>query len=98
MVIVAGWIDVAPEDRERFLEMRHDAVLHTRDEPGCIDYVFSADPIDSARVRLFERWEDRGALDAHLGLTRARPPSPGAVNVVAREVNVYEVGTAQPLG
>ena len=56
MVVVAGWIDVDAKVRDAYLTSRLEAMVATREEPGCIEYVFSADPIDLERVRLFEPW------------------------------------------
>lgn len=98
MLIVAGFIDVAPDDRERFLASRRDAVAATRDEPGCIEYVFSADLADPGRVRVFECWESADDLALHLEVLSGRAPSPGGVDVVARRLLRYEVTGVQELG
>src|SRR5580658_8073892 len=93
MIIVAGSIDVAPEQRDSYLEGRKEAMVAARSEDGCIDYAFSADVVDPGRVRLFELWESREALDAHLARMRAAGPRPVAVPVIARAVASYEVST-----
>ena len=64
MLIVAGHFDVDPADRDAFLAGRVDAIRSTRTEGGCLEYVMSADPVDPARVMLFERWADQDAFDA----------------------------------
>ncbi|KUO09371.1 putative quinol monooxygenase [Streptomyces sp. DSM 15324] len=67
-VIVAGWMDYAPGERDRMLE--HLAVLGHRtraEEPGCLDYAMTADPGDARRIRVYERWASQQALDAHFG-------------------------------
>ena len=66
MLIVAGSFAVEPEQRDAFLAGRLDAMRATRDEPGCLEYVMSADPIDPSRVVLFERWADQAAFDGHM--------------------------------
>ena len=33
--------------------------------PGCMDYVWSADPLNAARIYIYERWESTEALDSH---------------------------------
>ena len=73
MVIVAGWIKVDPDNRNAFLDSRREPVLSRRSEKGCIDYFFTADPIDLGTVRVFERWESRADLEAHVALDRADP-------------------------
>jgi quinol monooxygenase YgiN len=98
MVVVAGWIDVDAKVRDAYLASRLEAMIATREEPGCIEYVFSADPVDLERVRLFELWESRGDLDIHLQLLRSRPASSAAFEVVGREVLVYEVSSSGPVG
>jgi quinol monooxygenase YgiN len=90
MVIVAGWIDVDASQRDHYLVARREAMLASRDEPGCIDYVLSLDPIHPGRVRLFECWRTREDLDEHLKVFRSRPPAQ-SFRVNAREVNIYEV-------
>ena len=35
------------------------------DEPGCLAYVFGADPLDAGRIRVFEAWTDAESLNAH---------------------------------
>src|ERR1700739_2596088 len=77
MVIVAGTIEVDPDQREAFLAGRIDAMRASRAEPGCLEYTLSADPTDPRRVMLFERWARQEDLDKHLAAARARPASPG---------------------
>jgi quinol monooxygenase YgiN len=102
MLIVAGTFEVDPAERDTFLKGREEAMRNSRAEPGCLDYVFSADPLEPGRVMLFERWESKEALAAHLEAMRAsRGSSPGggggrpqgAVNVVQ-----YEVSGSGPVG
>jgi len=106
MIIVAGSFTLAPQDRDAFLRSREAAMRTSRAEPGCIEYVCSADPIDEARVVLFERWEDKASLAAHLatmraarppGETRPTTPSP-AVTVLASEIAQYEIAATGPVG
>lgn len=104
MIIVAGTFDVAPGDRDEFLAIRRDLQLYSRTEPGCIEYVFSADSIDPGRVRLFELWQDQASLDAHgeaLRRTREAEAATGggaeaAVAILARDILVYELGETPP--
>ena len=78
MVIVAGTLEVDPNQREAFLAGRMDGMRTSRAEPGCLEYTFSADPTDPGRVMLFERWASQKDLDTHLAAARARPAAPGA--------------------
>jgi quinol monooxygenase YgiN len=99
MLIVAGTIDVAPGQRDEFLRGRSEAVLATRSEPGCIEYAFSADLVDPGRVRIFEKWETKDALRAHLQAMSSQPPSPApSVDILGRDLLQYEVSSSGPLG
>jgi quinol monooxygenase YgiN len=98
MVIVAGSFELEPSDRDEFLASRLEMMRASRAEPGCIEYTFSADPIDPRRVVLFERWESQAALDAHLDNLRARADSPGRVAPVASSITIYDVVGERQLG
>ncbi|WP_371573689.1 putative quinol monooxygenase [Streptomyces sp. NBC_01314] len=72
-VIVAGWMDYEPGDRDRMLE--HLVVLGDRtreQEPGCLDYAMTADPGDGRRIRVYERWVSQQALDEHFATPHIR--------------------------
>lgn len=100
MLIVAGTFDVAPEDREAFLRSREEAMRTSRAEPGCLDYAFSADPLDASRVILFERWESEEALAAHaaaMQAARAAAPPP-AFTLLSSTITKYEIAKSGPLG
>ena len=99
MLIVAGSIEVEPAQRAAFLESRADAMRTSRAEEGCLEYTFSADPLDARRVVLLERWESAAALDAHLAAMRAGPPpAEDGVRPVRQSVAVYEIAAVRQLG
>jgi quinol monooxygenase YgiN len=91
-------MDVNSADRGAFLESRVKLMTVTRTEPGCIEYVFSPDPIDPSRVRLFELWESRADLDVHIQVLRANPPAAGDTPVASRSVAIYEIASNESLG
>jgi quinol monooxygenase YgiN len=65
-IIVAGWMDYEPADRDTMLKHLVEVGKHTREkEPGCLDYAMTADPVDECRIRVYERWVSQRALDAH---------------------------------
>lgn len=100
MLIVAGTIEVEADKREEFLRSREEAMRISRSEPGCLDYVFSADPLEPRVVRLFERWESKEALAAHLQALRARqssaPREPGTAPKM--DVAQYEIAAMGQVG
>ena len=98
MVIVAGTIELDPDQREAFLAGRIDGMRTSRAERGCLEYTLSADPTDPGRVMLFERWARQEDLDAHLAAMRASPASPGtAVTPKGASIFVYDVTGERPL-
>jgi quinol monooxygenase YgiN len=99
VVIVGGTFEVEPDAREEFIASRYALMHESRAEPGCLEYTFSADPIDPARVVLFERWADKDALDAHLAARRAAAPPPAAgPSPKSSSILVYDVTGERPLG
>jgi quinol monooxygenase YgiN len=98
MIIVGGTFEVDPHKREEFLVGRHEVMRTSRAEEGCLEYTFSADPLDPGRVLLFERWATQEALDAHLSALRAAPRSSGGeVAPKAASITLYEVSGERPL-
>lgn len=65
-IIVAGWMDYEPDDRDTMLKALAELGRRTRAaEPGCLDYAMTADPDDERRIRVYERWVSQQALDEH---------------------------------
>jgi quinol monooxygenase YgiN len=96
VVIVAGTFDVDPERREEFLAERLGAMQESRAEAGCLDYVFSADPLEPNRVLLYERWASQEALNAHLTRLRTEPPADNAVPPRKVSVVFYDAEVQPP--
>jgi quinol monooxygenase YgiN len=98
MHIIAGKLWVAPGDRQRYLESLREIVQAVRNEPGCLEYAFSADPIDEGLVRLYELWASRESLAEHQAALAGRQ-WPSEVKVESAEVNEYEaVAVVRPAG
>lgn len=65
-IIVAGWMDYEPGDRDAMLQALVELGRRTREEePGCLDYAMTADPTDERRIRVYEHWTSPQALDEH---------------------------------
>ncbi len=93
MIIVSGTFEVDPAQRDAFLAERHDRMRTSRAEAGCLEYTFSADPLEPGRVVLFERWEDQASLDVHL----AGPPMDTAVAPISASIVIYDIAGERPL-
>jgi quinol monooxygenase YgiN len=98
MLIVAGTFEVDPERREEFIADRVESMRTSRAEPGCIAYAFMADPIEPGRVLLFERWESKDALAAHLAALRSAPRPASDIKILGAEIQQYEVGEVGAVG
>jgi quinol monooxygenase YgiN len=102
MVILQGVFSVKPDDREQFLQASIEGMRSSRQEEGCLEYVIAADPLDSGRVVLSERWESMDHLQRHLQGQSAKPDD-SAQHENARptplsfEITVYEVASSRPL-
>ena len=98
MVIVGGTFELDPALRDKFIASRGDMMRKSRSEPGCIEYTFCADPLDPARVVLFEKWEDQACLDAHIAAMRSapRPTEPG-IAPISSTILIYDVVGERPL-
>ena len=101
MVIVQGTGRLDTALRELFLAQRAESMRISRAEPGNLEYVIAADPIEPDRVILSERWETQEDLAAHLRASAERRrnavPAEGSQVSVDFDIAVYEVGSAHPL-
>jgi quinol monooxygenase YgiN len=94
VLIIAGYLEVAPSDRASFVEAHADLLARGRQAPGCIDLAISADAVDEGRVNNFELWENQQTLDDWR--TIADPPQL-AVPFLRREMRMYHVShTSSP--
>jgi quinol monooxygenase YgiN len=64
-LIVTGWVDYGSE-RDRVLPAFLDVARASLDEPGCHAYSPAPDPQDAGRILVFERWQSKSDLAAHL--------------------------------
>ena len=66
MILIAGTVDVDPQRRDAALDAARPHMQATRAQEGCLDYVWSADPLVPGRIYVFERWASTETLAAHL--------------------------------
>jgi len=99
MLIVAGTFQVDPDQQQEFVRSREQAMRTSRREAGCHDYVFSADPLEPGRVVLYECWEDKASLAAHLARLRSEPaPDVAPVPAIRTEIFQYEISARGVVG
>jgi len=94
MVIVAGHLMVAPDERERYLASCVAVVELARGTPGCLDFAISADLIDPGRINILERWESRSAVEAFRG---EGPSDEQGAAILSASVAEYDVADSRGL-
>jgi quinol monooxygenase YgiN len=92
VILLTGWVDVDERRRDAALEAGRPHMEATRAWPGCLDYVWSADPLNPARIYVYERWEDAASLERHFAGPhyRAMRDAIGAHGIRGVEVFKYE--------
>ena len=94
MVIVAGHITVAPEQRDSYLAGCVSVVEQARDAAGCLDFAISADLVDPGRINVFERWDSQGAVEVFRG---SGSSDEEAEAMLSASVAEYDVGDVHEL-
>jgi len=98
VVIVGGWFEVDPGNRDAFVAERAEVMRRSRAEPGCIEYVIAPDPLEPGRAVLFERWASQADLDAHLaGLSAANESERPTIAPTAVSIVIYDVSGERTL-
>lgn len=79
-VVLHFEVRIKPEKREEFRGHIEAMTTSSKTEPGCLFYRYHVADDDPAHFILWEVWEDRGALIAHLRhlATLFGPPAPGS--------------------
>jgi quinol monooxygenase YgiN len=99
MLIVVGTFRIEPAQRDAFVASRKPGMEVSRAERGCLQYVFAPDPIEPDVVHLFERWESKEALAAHLERARSQPAASGdAPQPLSMSLVQYEIASEGPVG
>ena len=65
---------MAPELREKDLATYAHFIRNARTQPGCLDFIIAADPIEAGRVNLLERWESEEHLATFRSIATLPPP------------------------
>ena len=65
MLIVTGTIEVGAGSVDRVVVAAKVMAAETRREPGCRSYAFFQDIENPSVFRVYEEWDDEGALAAH---------------------------------
>jgi quinol monooxygenase YgiN len=98
-LIVAGTVRVPPASLDGLRPHMAAMMAASQAEDGCLDYNYGEDVAEPGLIRVFERWRDQAALDAHfrtehMASWRAVWPSFG---VSDRRLFAYEVASERAL-
>jgi quinol monooxygenase YgiN len=92
MLIIAGRLTVHPDHRSDFLTANAAVVGQAREAAGCLDFVQAADPLDSTRINIFERWETEEHLLAFRG---AGQPESDSLPIQLADVKRYVISSVE---
>jgi quinol monooxygenase YgiN len=67
LLIIAGWLKVDPDGRDRYLADCAQVVTLARQAAGCLDFALTADLLDPSRINVYERWDSDRQLHAFRG-------------------------------
>ena len=95
MIIVAGWLRVAADERDRYLSGVAGVTGQARRAPGCLDFVQAPDPLDSSRIVIYERWESGADLQRFRTSGDPEAPEPELPDVQAAEVRKYRISAVE---
>jgi quinol monooxygenase YgiN len=90
VIIVAGYLQVAPERRTAYLSGCRELIELARTAPGCLGFALSPDPIEPGRINIFERWGSVEDVEAFRG---SDPGGPDVEAIIDTYVEQYEVRT-----
>jgi quinol monooxygenase YgiN len=94
MLIIAGYLVVAPADRDAYVAECASAVEAARTAPGCLDYSITADTVDPARVVIYERWGSEQELLAFRGSGPGDDQQAAILDADVRRYGISSVGDA----
>ena len=94
MIIVAGYVKVHPNEREKYLAGCVSVVEKARAAPGCLDFTISADLLDAGRINILERWESTKAVETFRG---SGPSDEQGAAILGASVSEYEVSAEKSL-
>jgi quinol monooxygenase YgiN len=94
VLIVAGHLVVAPEQRDDYLAGCVEVVRQARRAPGCLDFSLSADLLEPGRVNIYERWESQAAVEAFRG---SGPSDEQGAAIRSASVSEFDIGDERSL-
>jgi quinol monooxygenase YgiN len=99
VILVIGRGRIAPEHRDRLVELGKEMQEASRREDGCVRYSFYTSIEDPLSFVAVEEWTDRAALDRHFATAHLQEFVRGLGAVVSEqpEVAIHEVADTEPI-
>lgn len=99
MLLITGTIRLQSGDEtDRLKPALARRAARSREDEGCIDYVFAVNVEDPCEIRLTEKWETREHLDAHLAVPdEAFDELMATANIESATVVASEISSEQAL-
>jgi quinol monooxygenase YgiN len=99
MLIIAGTLDLPPENRAKLLEAAEPLMRASEAEDGCHIYRMTPDQLDAGRVRIFELWENEDALGPHFATPHMAEfgATIGSLGITGSDLTKYEIASSGPL-
>jgi len=94
MLIIAGYLDVAAEERDAYVASCREVVAAARRAPGCLDFAITPDSLDARRVRVYERWETEAELLAFRGSGPSVEQQSEVLDADVRRFRIDSIGPA----
>ena len=66
MIVLMGYIHLAPSDVDHFLESMKAIAAGTRQEQGCLFYYFVPADRDHGTILVAQRWQNAASVSAHI--------------------------------
>ena len=98
MLVIIGTIRLPAGRLDEARPAMQRMISGSRTEPGCIDYSYAQDVLDSGLIHVTEVWSDRAALDAHFRSPHIADwrASWAALGIGERNLVLYEAGEPKP--
>ncbi|SEG91875.1 Quinol monooxygenase YgiN [Thermomonospora echinospora] len=90
MIVVSGFMEVAPDYADRFAACTRELVDATRREPGCVEYRFARSIEKAERFEVFEEFVDQAALDEHVRADHYRSWNRALKDIEVTQVSIVK--------
>lgn len=94
MIIVSGWLQVEPQQRQAYLDSCRPVIEAARAARGCMAFHLAADPLEHDRINVFEQW--RTASDVQ-EFRQDGPDTELQAAILGASVHQHEIASTTPL-